>query len=91
MRKMGPISSVLLCLDGEDIAFVASTNHLGKVWIVHIPISKWRQCDCPLVVQVIICKHVMNVFKMLHPNIDDLGQLLERSIPCMGSHGVLQF
>jgi len=25
-----PNTNVLLCLDGEDIAFVAFTNHLGK-------------------------------------------------------------
>jgi len=70
---------------------VASTNHLGKVWIVHAPILKWPQCDYPLATQGIICKHVMKVFKMLHPNIGDPSQLLNRSIPCTGLHGLLQF
>jgi hypothetical protein len=36
-----PYTNVLLHLDGEDIAFVASTKHLGKVWIVHALVSKW--------------------------------------------------
>jgi len=31
--------------------------------------SEWPQCDCPLAQQEIACKHVMKVFKMLHPNI----------------------
>jgi hypothetical protein len=36
-----PDMNVLLCPNGEDIAFVVSTNHRGKVWIVHTLISKW--------------------------------------------------
>jgi hypothetical protein len=50
---------------------VATTNHLEKMWIVHTPTSKWSQCDCPFIAQGIICKHVMKVFEMLHPNIGD--------------------
>jgi hypothetical protein len=34
-------TNVLLHLDEEDIAFVASTNHLGNVWTVHALASKW--------------------------------------------------
>jgi hypothetical protein len=36
-------TNVLLRPYGEDIAFVASTKHLGKVWIIHVSISKWPQ------------------------------------------------
>ncbi len=50
---------------------MASTNHLRKMWIVHTPTSEWPQCDCPFIAQGIICKHVMKVFKTLHPNIGD--------------------
>jgi len=46
--------NVLLCPNGEDITFVASTNHLGKVWIIHAPTSKWSQYDCPLATQDIV-------------------------------------
>jgi hypothetical protein len=60
-----------LRLDGEDVAFVASTNHMGKMWIVRTPTLKWPQCDYPFLAQDIICKHVMKIFKMLHPNIGD--------------------
>jgi hypothetical protein len=66
-----PYTNVLFHLDGEDITFVASTNHLEKMWIVHAPTLEWPQCDCPFATQGIICKHVMKVFKMLHPNIGD--------------------
>ncbi len=50
---------------------MASTNHLGKMWIVHAPTSEWPQCDCCLIAQGFICKHVMKVFKMLHPKFGD--------------------
>jgi hypothetical protein len=64
-------TNVLLCPNGEDIAFVASTNHMEKVWTIHTLASKWPQCDCPLATQGIVCKHVVKVFKMIHPNIRD--------------------
>jgi hypothetical protein len=54
---------------GEDISFVASTNDMGKMWIVHILISKWLQCDNLLATQGIVCKHAMKVFKMFHPRV----------------------
>ncbi len=38
--------NVLLHSNVEDIAFVASTNHLEKQWIVDVPALEWRQCDC---------------------------------------------
>jgi hypothetical protein len=34
-------TNVMLQPNGEDIALVASTNHLPKVWIIHAPTSKW--------------------------------------------------
>jgi len=43
-----PSTNVLLSPNGGDIAFVASTKHMGKMWIIHIPILEWLQCDCPL-------------------------------------------
>jgi hypothetical protein len=61
----------MLCLDGEDIALVASTNHLPKVWILHAPTSKWPKCDYPIAKQGMICKHVMKFFKMLDLHIQD--------------------
>jgi hypothetical protein len=64
-------TNVLLHPDGEDVAFVASTNHLGKVWTIHAPTSKWRQCESPFAAQGVVCKHLMKVFKMFHPNIGD--------------------
>jgi hypothetical protein len=51
-------TNVLLRLDGEDIAFVASTNHLGKMWTIHTLASKCLQCDCPFTTEGIMCKHV---------------------------------
>jgi hypothetical protein len=66
-----PYTNVLLHPNEEDIAFVASTNHLGKMWTVHALASKWWQCESPFVAQGIVYKHVMKVFKMLHPNIRD--------------------
>jgi hypothetical protein len=62
-------TKVLLYLDGDDIAFVVFCNHPPKVWTVHDLGSKWPQCDCPLVAQEIICKHVIKIYKMLHPTI----------------------
>jgi hypothetical protein len=44
-----PYTNVMLHLDGEDIAFVASTNHPPKVWTIHVLAFKWPQCNCPLV------------------------------------------
>jgi hypothetical protein len=52
-----PNSNVLLCFDGEDIAFVPSINHTPKLWTIHTLSSEWPQCDCPLAQQGIACKH----------------------------------
>jgi hypothetical protein len=70
-------TNVLLCPNGEDITFVASTNDLGKVWTIHALTSKWSQCDCPLATQDIVYKHVMKIFKMFHPNIGD-GSIVKK-------------
>jgi hypothetical protein len=64
-------SNVLLCPYGEDIAYVTSINHTPKVWTIHSSSSEWPQCDCSLVEQGVDYKHVMEVLKMLHPNIHD--------------------
>ncbi len=45
-----PNTNVMLRLDGEDIALVASTSHPLKVWIIHTPISEWPQCNCPFII-----------------------------------------
>jgi hypothetical protein len=81
-----PKTNVPLRLNGEDIAFVASTNHTGKMWTIHPLASEWPQCDCPLATPGIVCKHVMEVFKMLHPNIRD-GSIV-REVGAL--HGVAQ-
>jgi hypothetical protein len=39
---------------------------MAKVWTIHAPAFEWPQCNCPIVGQGLICKHVMKVFKMLH-------------------------
>jgi hypothetical protein len=36
-----PNMNVMLHPYGEDNSFVASTNDLGKMWIVHTLASKW--------------------------------------------------
>ncbi len=56
------------------------------MWTIHALASEWPQCDCPLATQGIVCKHVMEVFKMLHPNIRD-GSIV-REIGAL--HGVAQ-
>jgi hypothetical protein len=64
-------TNVILHLDGEDIAMVASTNRSSKVWTIHALAFEWPQCNYHHVVQGIIYKHVMKIFKMLHPHILD--------------------
>jgi hypothetical protein len=34
------------------------------------------ECNCPFVANGIVCKHVMEVFKMLHQNIGDIGSIV---------------
>ncbi len=38
-----PNSNVLLCFDGEDIAFVTSINHTPKLWTIHVLSYEWPQ------------------------------------------------
>ncbi len=66
---------------------MASTNHVGKVWTIHTLTSKWLECDCPLVAQAIVCKHVMKVFKMFHLNNGDGSIVREISNLHGGAHG----
>lgn len=76
-----PDEYIVLNPDGENIAYVASVNNLPKVWTVHSPGSEWAQCDCPVAERGDICKHVVKVFKMLHPH--DL--LAESTLRGMGT------
>ena len=46
-----PDKAVLLYLDGENIALVASINHKSNVWIVHLLDSKMAICNSPLGLQ----------------------------------------
>jgi hypothetical protein len=63
--------NILISLDSKDIPFIASMNHRPKMWTIHAPNLEWPQCDCPLAKQRIIYKHIMKVFKVLHPNVSD--------------------
>jgi hypothetical protein len=51
------------------------------------PTLKWSQCDCAFATQGIVCKHVMKIFKMLHPNIGD-GSIVRKTNTL---HGVVWF
>jgi hypothetical protein len=62
-----------------------SANHMPKVWTIHAPTSKWPQCDCPIIGQRFICKHVMRVFKMLHTDILD-GTIIREASTLHGVH-----
>ncbi len=77
--------NVLLGPNGEDITFMKSTNHMPKVWTIHAPASKWPQCDCPIIGQRFICKHVMKVLKMLHTDILD-GAIIREASTLHGVH-----
>jgi hypothetical protein len=57
------------------------------MWIVHTLALEWPKCDFPLVTQGIVYKHVMKIFKMLHPNIGD-GSIVRETNTL---HGVVQF
>jgi hypothetical protein len=63
-----PYCNILNYLDGEDITFIASMNHRPKVWTIHAPNLEWPQCVFHAE-QRTIYKHVMKVFKVLHPNV----------------------
>lgn len=63
--------NVLICMD-EDLAYVGSVNNKPKIWTTHAPNSEWAQCNYPITKEEgMIYKHIMKMFKMLHPNIDD--------------------
>ncbi len=64
-----PNSNVLLCLDGEDIAFVISINHTPKLWTIHIPSSDGHNAIPTCTTKICMQTYIMKVFKMLHPNI----------------------
>ena len=65
-----PDTNVLICME-EDKAYVGSVNNSPKVWTIHSLDSEWAQCDCPIALQGMMCKHTVKVFKMLHPDILD--------------------
>ncbi len=69
--------------------FVASMNHRPKMWTIHAPNSKWPNCDCPHAQQGIICKHIMKVFKILHPNVPN-GVVFKMWVHTMGCTNQLQ-
>ncbi len=62
-------SNVLLCHDGEDIAFVASINHTPKVWIIHVPSSKWLT-----IMQLPICT-IRNYMQTCHEGIQNVAPI----------------
>ena len=59
-----------LYLNGQDLAYVVSINNYSKVWTVHCPDSIFAQCDCPIGIQRMICKHSMKAFQLIHPNLE---------------------
>lgn len=90
-----PDSYVYLNPEGEDIALVVSVANYPKVWTVYGTDTEWAQCDCFIGQQNTMCKHVMKVFLMKHPDIDE-GLILreagtrcgiERTIPMVDAFG----
>ena len=90
-----PDSYVYLDPEGEDIALVVSLNNYPKIWTVYGTNTEWAQCDCFVGKQNTMCKHVMKVFMMKHPYIDE-GLILreaggrcgmERTIPMADAFG----
>lgn len=63
-------TNVLICID-KDIAYVGFLNNRMRVWTIYAPDSAWAQCDCPIAMEGIVCKHMIEVFKMLNPDVDD--------------------
>ena len=62
---------VCLYPDGDDVALVMSADDISSVWTVHSPNSSFAQCDCPIFLQGMMCKHVMKVFRMINPGLED--------------------
>jgi hypothetical protein len=77
-----PDNHVLLRPDGEDVALVASVNNKPKVWTVHSPDSNFAQCNCPISLQGMICKHIMKAFQLLHSELADGFILREARTRC---------
>ena len=69
-------NNVLICMD-EGVAYVTSANNMPKMWTIHALNSEWAQCHCPIVKKGMICKHIVKVFKMFHPHVDDGIMVLE--------------
>jgi hypothetical protein len=65
-----PATNVLICMD-EDVAYVGFVNNRPKIWTIKCPDSEWAQCNCPVAKEVMICKHTIKVFEMLHLGIED--------------------
>lgn len=90
-----PDSYVYLNPEGDDIALVVSINNYPKIWTVYGTDTEWAQCDCFVGQQNTMCKHVMKVFMMKHPAIDE-GLIIreagtrcgmERTIPMADAFG----
>ena len=62
---------VYLYPDGDNIALVMSVDDKPNVWTVHGPNWSFAQCDCPISLQGMICKHVMKVFRMINRGLED--------------------
>jgi hypothetical protein len=53
----------------EGVAYVASVNNRPKVWTIYFPDFQWAHCSFPIAKEGMICKHIVKVFKMLHPHV----------------------
>ena len=78
-----PHTNILICMD-EGVVYVGSVSNRPKVWTIHAPVFEWAQCNCLVAKEGMICKHIVKVFKMLHPNVDDGIMVLEAGT----KHGV---
>ena len=84
-----PDTNVLICMD-EDVAYVGSVNNRPKVWTIKCPDSEWAQCNCPVAMEGMICKHTVKVFKLLHLGVDD-GIIVVRRVQNMEHNAPLQW
>lgn len=55
----------------ENIAMVLSVNSKPKLRTVYSLNSTFAQCDCPISLQAMICKHVMKAFLMTNLGIEE--------------------
>jgi hypothetical protein len=65
-----PYTNILICLQ-DNVVYVGSVNNRPKVSTIHSPDFKWAQCDWSIASHGMIYKHDVNVFKMLHLDIED--------------------